>query len=157
MCRLICAFVVHIWQKRVFSWCGSYIKEYWFHMWHAILRTQIKFLITVWTPKYMYLQDRHPSFSPLFRWLLWTLTQEMFWYSLCISEVIEGCLLTWIAHIVLCYDFLISYMYTLILTREHRLANVFKFLFAVGTLPTCLADSLQMMSLTNPDLVHAYW
>ena len=26
MCRLICAYVVHIWQKKVFSWRGSYSK-----------------------------------------------------------------------------------------------------------------------------------
>ena len=27
MCRLICAFVVHIWQKQVFSWRGSYVSN----------------------------------------------------------------------------------------------------------------------------------
>ena len=28
MCRLICAFVVRIWQKQVFSWRGSYLMTY---------------------------------------------------------------------------------------------------------------------------------
>ena len=31
MRRLICAFVVHIWQKQVLSWCGSFVK----HIWHG--------------------------------------------------------------------------------------------------------------------------
>ena len=33
MCRLICAFVVRIWHKQVFSWCGS------IHTWLTWLRT----------------------------------------------------------------------------------------------------------------------